>query len=164
MPMGAALVGLPKGQSIDWKANDGRLHKLTVLRVVPPDAGSAVTLGTETTISCRKPRASIGCNPDDRKVTVPAPAQPGRRGRTDYFCGSVILWPCPMCGRRAPRPAAEAEMIDRSKELAEEARRISDTERIRSCLICRKDFSSAWAGERICRNCKSTSTWRSGIA
>jgi hypothetical protein len=59
-------------------------------------------------------------------------------------------------------------MLDRSKELAEEfstprSERDSE-EKIRSCLICRKDFSSAWAGERVCRSCKSTSAWRSGIA
>ena len=32
----------------------------------------------------------------------------------------------------------------------------------RSCLICKSPFPSAWAGERVCRRCKSTSTWRSG--
>ena len=31
----------------------------------------------------------------------------------------------------------------------------------RNCLICRSPFPSAWAGERVCRRCKSTSTWRS---
>lgn len=59
-------------------------------------------------------------------------------------------------------------MLNRSKELAEEFRTTkqeSDTdEKIRSCLICRRDFASAWVGERICRSCKSTSAWRSGIA
>jgi uncharacterized paraquat-inducible protein A len=59
-------------------------------------------------------------------------------------------------------------MLNRSKELAEEfstPRSETDTEeKIRSCLICRKDFPSAWAGERVCRSCKSTSTWRNGIA
>jgi len=59
-------------------------------------------------------------------------------------------------------------MLNRSKELAEELRdpkQESDTEaKVRSCLICRRDFASAWAGERICRNCKSTSAWRNGIA
>jgi regulator of nucleoside diphosphate kinase len=34
-PIGAALIGLAKGQSFSWKTNDGRLHKLTVLRVAP---------------------------------------------------------------------------------------------------------------------------------
>jgi hypothetical protein len=32
----------------------------------------------------------------------------------------------------------------------------------RECLVCREAFPSAWAGERICRRCKSTSAWRSG--
>lgn len=32
-PVGAALIGLKEGQSIDWKARDGRTHRLTVLKV-----------------------------------------------------------------------------------------------------------------------------------
>ena len=34
--------------------------------------------------------------------------------------------------------------------------------RSRKCLMCGTDFKSAWAGERICRKCKSTSKWRHG--
>ena len=34
----------------------------------------------------------------------------------------------------------------------------------RNCLACRRPFTSAWAGERICPKCKSSSTWRSGFA
>jgi len=33
----------------------------------------------------------------------------------------------------------------------------------RLCLICRSPFPSAWAGERICRHCKSKSAWRNGV-
>ncbi|MDP2620635.1 MAG: hypothetical protein Q8P46_10745 [Hyphomicrobiales bacterium] len=33
----------------------------------------------------------------------------------------------------------------------------------RLCLICRSPFPSAWAGERICRHCKSKSSWRNGV-
>lgn len=29
-PIGAALIGLSRGQSIDWTARDGRIHRLTV--------------------------------------------------------------------------------------------------------------------------------------
>lgn len=32
-PIGAALIGLSQGQSIDWTARDGRVHRLTVERV-----------------------------------------------------------------------------------------------------------------------------------
>ena len=35
-PIGAALIGLRKGQSITWLARDGRKHMLTALRVVQP--------------------------------------------------------------------------------------------------------------------------------
>ena len=38
-PIGAALIGLSAGQSIDWEARDGRVHRLTVNSVEarPPD-------------------------------------------------------------------------------------------------------------------------------
>jgi len=35
-PIGAALIGLSAGQSIDWTARDGRTHRLTVVSVEPP--------------------------------------------------------------------------------------------------------------------------------
>ena len=40
-PVGAALIGLSAGQSITWKARNGRLHELTVLSVGPPSDGRA---------------------------------------------------------------------------------------------------------------------------
>ncbi len=36
-PIGAALIGLSAGQSIDWTARDGRVHRLTVESVTPPN-------------------------------------------------------------------------------------------------------------------------------
>ena len=36
--------------------------------------------------------------------------------------------------------------------------------KVRNCLACRQPFPSAWAGERICPKCKSSSSWRSGTA
>lgn len=38
-PIGAALIGLAEGQSIDWTARDGRQHRLTVLAVERPATG-----------------------------------------------------------------------------------------------------------------------------
>jgi regulator of nucleoside diphosphate kinase len=40
-PIGAALIGLSAGQSMDWESRDGRLHRLTVQHVQQPgsDAG-----------------------------------------------------------------------------------------------------------------------------
>lgn len=35
-PIGAALIGLSQGQSIDWTARDGRVHRLTVETVEAP--------------------------------------------------------------------------------------------------------------------------------
>jgi regulator of nucleoside diphosphate kinase len=37
-PVGAALLGLSKGQSIEYETHDGRRKHLTVLEVVPPRA------------------------------------------------------------------------------------------------------------------------------
>ena len=39
-PIGAALIGLSPGQSIDWEARDGRIHRLTV-ESVEPHSGDA---------------------------------------------------------------------------------------------------------------------------
>jgi hypothetical protein len=36
--------------------------------------------------------------------------------------------------------------------------------KVRGCLRCGKSFYSAWSGERICKQCKNTSSWRNGIA
>lgn len=32
----------------------------------------------------------------------------------------------------------------------------------RVCLMCSNTFESAWAGERICKKCKSQASWRKG--
>lgn len=34
----------------------------------------------------------------------------------------------------------------------------------RPCLVCSTPFESAWAGERVCRRCKSGKAWRSGVS
>jgi hypothetical protein len=56
--------------------------------------------------------------------------------------------------------AADGDIADAREERDEaEARREQKT---RKCLICKTPFPSAWAGERVCRRCKSTNAWRSG--
>jgi regulator of nucleoside diphosphate kinase len=40
-PIGAALIGLAQGQSIDWEARDGRIHRLTIENVEPASADDA---------------------------------------------------------------------------------------------------------------------------
>lgn len=39
---------------------------------------------------------------------------------------------------------------------------IAHTPKKRRCLMCHTEFESTWAGERVCRQCKSSSQWRSG--
>jgi regulator of nucleoside diphosphate kinase len=46
-PIGAALIGLSAGQSIDWKARDGRIHRLTVESVEAPVPGLAASTSLE---------------------------------------------------------------------------------------------------------------------
>lgn len=38
----------------------------------------------------------------------------------------------------------------------------SNREKLRRCLGCGEEFLSAWAGERICRKCRSSARWRQG--
>lgn len=35
--------------------------------------------------------------------------------------------------------------------------------KLRNCLRCQTSFESEWSGERICRKCKSTAAWRTGM-
>jgi len=74
-PIGAALIGLAKGQSFTWKANDGCLHKLIVLRVAPPDAESPVKHETEVNVVNFLPRSRhLSSNvPDDPDGHDPGP-------------------------------------------------------------------------------------------
>tara|TARA_R110002020_G_scaffold356655_2_gene569171 strand:- start:314 stop:757 length:444 start_codon:yes stop_codon:yes gene_type:complete len=46
-PIGTALIGLSVGQSIDWTARDGRIHRLTVESVTPPVDRSKALVSTE---------------------------------------------------------------------------------------------------------------------
>jgi len=40
--------------------------------------------------------------------------------------------------------------------------RHDDERKTRKCLVCKVEFLSEWAGERICKTCKSRADWRSG--
>ena len=46
-------------------------------------------------------------------------------------------------------------------EYEEDVRR-DDERKTRKCLVCKAEFLSEWAGERVCRNCKQRAEWRSG--
>jgi regulator of nucleoside diphosphate kinase len=47
-PIGAALIGLSAGQSIDWTARDGRTHRLTVEAVEAPAMAEPVAAELRT--------------------------------------------------------------------------------------------------------------------
>ena len=46
-PIGAALIGLSAGQSIDWSARDGRLHRLVVESVESPEKSPTAVVTAE---------------------------------------------------------------------------------------------------------------------
>jgi hypothetical protein len=54
-------------------------------------------------------------------------------------------------------------MTDPEQVKVDSARRTGDVPRARVCLRCRTIFESEWSGERICRLCKSTTSWRNGL-
>lgn len=35
-------------------------------------------------------------------------------------------------------------------------------EQKRNCLTCGRPFASEWVGERVCKRCKGSATWRQG--
>ena len=37
-----------------------------------------------------------------------------------------------------------------------------DERKTRKCLVCKAEFLSEWAGERVCHGCKKSSNWRMG--
>jgi regulator of nucleoside diphosphate kinase len=49
-PIGAALIGLSPGQSMDWEARDGATRELVVVRVQPPSG----LVGSEPPLSDRR--------------------------------------------------------------------------------------------------------------
>jgi uncharacterized paraquat-inducible protein A len=57
---------------------------------------------------------------------------------------------------------SEAERSDAREECGEADLQQLNEEKVRNCLMCRTPFPSTWAGERICRRCKSSARWRSG--
>jgi len=60
-------------------------------------------------------------------------------------------------------PSALAPYIrDMAEEEYQDLAQGSVEPKIRVCLNCRNPFDSTWAGERICKVCKSREAWRTG--
>ena len=53
--------------------------------------------------------------------------------------------------------------VSNKKPGNEEDVRRDDERKTRNCLVCKVEFLSAWAGERVCKKCKSRSDWRNGF-
>lgn len=53
------------------------------------------------------------------------------------------------------------ESKDKNQTEAETKPSLNPAAKSRKCLMCSTAFDSDWSGERICRKCKSSSTWRS---
>ena len=67
-PIGAALIGVCEGETITWKAMDGRLHKLAILRVAPSAPALEDGRGSQATV--------INFVPRSRKVNHPYATDP----------------------------------------------------------------------------------------
>lgn len=61
---------------------------------------------------------------------------------------------------RASNGAAEAEPNSGPESNFDMGRKFEA--KTRKCLMCGETFKSEWAGERVCKSCKSTSAWRTG--
>jgi len=67
------------------------------------------------------------------------------------------------CDLAGPRSEDKWTMpVDLKTQETEQDTELDDDSKTRRCLVCADSFLSAWAGERICRKCKSSSTWRTG--
>lgn len=53
-------------------------------------------------------------------------------------------------------------MLAAARSAAADTAAIQAMPKQRLCLRCSTPFSSAWAGERICVQCKGTAAWRQG--
>jgi hypothetical protein len=63
----------------------------------------------------------------------------------------------------AAQPGYDADGQAQNEDLLDGyAHRVAHDMKTRRCLVCRTPFPSEWAGERICRQCKSKAAWRSG--
>lgn len=67
---------------------------------------------------------------------------------------------CPQYGANPIRKYRKEE--NAPVDLASSGAPRADVAKVRPCLVCQSNFESSGFGERICRRCKSTSTWRTG--
>ncbi len=53
-------------------------------------------------------------------------------------------------------------MSNSLEPLASEGTAVKSSSKTRLCLRCESPFLSGWAGERICPDCKKSTSWRNG--
>lgn len=110
-------------------------------------------LGTATVQSYVRASSTAGSR-SGRRVPGSAPAG---YARDDHGCDGESS-PHGDTGDATIGTLKEYDLLDFEKSDLERAREAQT----RKCLVCRSPFLSAWAGERICVRCKTTSTWRGG--
>ena len=101
----------------------------------------------------RRTSSDIRCIAND-PVTAP------RRLQDEVFAGARQRWR--LSSGRAATPVRKQVMRKTLKAEKPESTGTVAIAKTRRCLMCSKSFHSSWAGERICRKCKATATWRSG--
>jgi len=70
-----------------------------------------------------------------------------------------------MTYRAHPFPVDADERHDRHNPLSPANERPAEYRpKDRKCLKCASTFRSEWSGERICKKCKGSFNWRTGLA
>jgi hypothetical protein len=87
-----------------------------------------------------------------RNDAFAAPADEASRVQRDRRAVNAREWACRLAKRNST-------MQKNSKKPEAERNTVRKTRR---CLVCGQSFPSEWAGERVCRKCKSTVAWRTG--
>ena len=58
-------------------------------------------------------------------------------------------------------PAIRYRMVMAEPAMKPEPERVYEV-KSRNCLKCENTFESSWPGERVCKRCKSSDSWRNG--
>lgn len=60
-----------------------------------------------------------------------------------------------------PGPMSDVYVEVEDRSANKKPRRVYEA-KDRKCLMCATRFTSEWAGDRICKTCKSSRAWRNG--
>ena len=88
--------------------------------------------------------------------TKPRPSNNLWSAAGDKFWACPIFMNCPykfLLSAVTPGPKIAAMKFNKKKLYKA---------RERKCLMCSRDFRSEWAGNRVCKKCRTSSAWKEG--